>query len=334
MNKKKIIIICAVIAVGAALGFQILKSGNNVGENNENLHVKKGEQSIDADKNKSDDSADNAQVKQVSISKDVSLQKEESTRANLFNDFYDSAIPLSAINELSELPENVKNAVTSTVKSADGVYMIKHHGNKVVMIVDNQSNLRHGIEFVEISVPNGHRTTTTFGYNDKMKDSDNDIWDYDTIGNIQRPLRHSKYNNDGDLEFVETWSYEDSNPVKYEMKDASGKVLSMRKETLDDGTHLRVEHLLYDKDGKTKVNVSVAYEGSDVKRFTYYNADKPAESGSIYAEYKDGSKVKETVYTSDLKVQNVYEPVYTDGKKSEIKVFDGNNKEIKKLVSE
>lgn len=339
MNKKKITI-CIAVILGIFTGLLFFNKGTNevtTEENNKIIQQKNNEQNTKtetADKKSPTNQNEETQVKQVTISKDVSLPKEENTKANLFNDLSGSAIPFSAINEISELPENIRNVVSAAAKSTDGVYMLKHRGNKVIMIVDNQSNLRHGIEFVEISVPSGHRTTTTLGYNDKMRDSDNDIWDYDTVSNVQRPLRHSKYNNEGDLEFVETWNYDESNPVKYEMKDASGKVLSMRKETLDDGTHLRVEHLLYDKDGKTKINVSVAYEGSDVKRFTYYNADKPAESGSIFAEYKDGSKVKETVYTSDLKVKNVYEPTYLDGNRTEIKVFDDKNNEIKKLVSE
>ena len=59
------------------------------------------------------------------------------------------------------------------------------------------------------------------------------------------------------------------------MKDGNGHIISMRKETLNDGTNLRIEHLVYDKNGNTKINVSTTYDGEDVKRFTYYNADKP-----------------------------------------------------------
>ena len=50
-----------------------------------------------------------------------------------------------------------------------------------------------------------------------------------------------------------------------------------------------------------KVNLTVNYDGADLTRFTYYNADKLNESGSVISEYKDGVITKETVYTSDYK---------------------------------
>ena len=79
------------------------------------------------------------------------------------------------------------------------------------------------------------------------------------------------------------------------MKDGNNKPISIKKENLDNENSLRVEHLIYDKDGNTKVNVSASFEGADIKRFTYYNADKPDESASVFSEYLDGMKVKETV---------------------------------------
>ena len=136
------------------------------------------------------------------------------------------------------------------------------------------------------------------------------------------------------MEFVETWNYDDSEPIKYEMKDSNGKVISLRKETLENGTDLRVEHLLYDKDGKTRINVSATYEGEDIKRFTYYNADKLNESGSIFSDYSNGYKTKETVYTSDLKVKNSYTSEYKDDSRTDIIKWDNKNKEVHKYLPE
>jgi len=128
------------------------------------------------------------------------------------------------------------------------------------------------------------------------------------------------------------WNYDSENPVKYEMKDSEGRVISMRNETLTNGTDLRIEHLVYDKNGNTKINVSTTYEGDDIKRFTYYNADKIDESGSVFSDYSDGQKTKETVYTSDLKLKNTYTSDYKDGERENIIIFDNNNQEIKKFI--
>ena len=118
------------------------------------------------------------------------------------------------------------------------------------------------------------------------------------------------------------------------MKDDKGNIISLKKETVSNDNDMRVEHLIYDKDGKTKVSVSASYEGADIKRFTYYNADKPAESGSVFSEYADGQKTKETVYNSALKIENTYTSEYKNGERTEIKVFDQNNQEIEAIISQ
>ena len=116
------------------------------------------------------------------------------------------------------------------------------------------------------------------------------------------------------------------------MKDAEGRVMSMTKEESHDGTNLRVEHLIYDKAGHTKMNISTTFDGQDIKRFTYYNADKPAEGCSIFSEYSNGLKTKEILYTSDLKVMNSYTADYKDGNREEIIKWDSGNKEVQKFV--
>ena len=335
MNNKKVFV-SGLIALAIVLGAQQIIFRNKI----ENPDVQKTAEELSSGQpvpepqavevtNQNDGGQASGKAKQITVAKDVIVSKDKNPSLN--QTIVESGLPISVISELSTLPENIQNTVLDISKSSDGVYMMKHKGNKVLLIVENQANLRHGVEFIEISVPNGHRTTTTFGYNDKMQDSNNDIWEYDKVADIQRPTRHTKYDSDGDMEFVEVWNYDD-NPVKYEMKDKNGKTVSIRKETLDDGTNLRIEHLLYDHNGKTKVNITAAYEGGDIKRFTYYNADKPDESGSVFGEYKDGVKIKETVYTSDFKVKNVFEPIYQDGSTKEIKVLDNKNNEIRTVL--
>ena len=273
-------------------------------------------------------------IKEKSHSKQLQKQSLDENddnyikKANLYNSDNGVVVPLSTISIISTLPQNIQDKVLK-IAETNNIFMTKRIKDKLLVITDNPDNIRHCIEFTEISINNGHQVKTTLGYNDKMKDSDNDIWEYDE--NTKQPVRHSKYNKDGDVEFVETWHYDD-NPIKYEMKDADGHTISIRKETLDDGTNLRVEHLIYDKSGKTKINVSTTYDGADIKRFTYYNADKPSDGGSVFAEYSDGLKTKETVYSNDLKVVNTYTSEYKNGEREDITIWNSNNKEIEKLV--
>ena len=335
MKNKKPVVIIAAACLAAVCAFCAIKlSTKDVSE----LQNKPTEQVSKELKN-----TDKTEITQESSpaaepSKDVktsvmhaSVQKEDSLikHADLYNNAAGDMLPLSAINILSELPSDIKSKVLKLSES-NNIYMMQKNKDKLFIITDNPSNIRHCIEFTEISLKNGHQVTTTLGYNDKIKDSDNDIWEYD---DSKRPIRHSKYKPDGELEFVEVWNY-DNNPVKYEMKDAEGHVISLRKETLDNDVNLRVEHLVYDKDGNTKVNVSTTYEGEDVKRFTYYNADKPNESGSVFTDYENGLKTKESVYTSDLKLKNSYTSEYKDGEREDITVWDNKNKEIQKLLPE
>ncbi len=332
INKKVVIGACLCVLVLCGLPFVVNKNSDSLSPNNDSEAVigktaqKKLKSFPNGTKAKS--------VKQPKESVNVSKSEETIKQSNLYADLLSNSMPLSTIYEIADMSKEVQNAVKNIAENSNGIFMAKKVGNKLLLVTDNPDNLRHGVDFVEISLSNAHLTRTTLGYNGKMKDTDNDSWEYETIGETKVPLRHTKYNKDGDMEFIETWNYDETNPVKYEMKDDKGNVLSLKKETVASENDMRVEHLIYDKEGKTKVNVSATYEGADIKRFTYYNADKPAESGSVFSEYTDGQKTKETVYNSALKLQNTYTSEYKDGERTEIKVFDSGNQEIEKIVAE
>ena len=328
MNMKKIVLGCVIVvcvAGGCFVGLKNFQSDSDV--NNINENVKK-------DKTSDVKKTDNKKLKQTKTSisdNKVSVEKENKflKKADLFDNTPSSALPLSAIAELANLPENIRHLVMNIAEN-NNIFMMKKYHDKLFVITDNPENIRHSVEFTEISLINGHKKNTTLGYNDRISDSDNDNWEY--TDDTKQPLRHTKYNKDGDVEFVETWSYDPNESIKYEMKDAEGNIISLRKETLNGGTDLRVEHLIYDKDGNTRINVSATYDGEDVKRFTYYNADKPKLSGSVFSEYTDGLKTKETIYTSDLKVSETYTSEYKDGSREEIVKWDNKNQEVEKLV--
>ena len=333
MNKKNILIIAAIVCVAYICMFSLIKFVQyNYDKNQNQTEVinNKTEDNVDNDikNSKSDDKIlkqkQNADMKQKS---EESSEKEQTIET--IQDSLSYSLPLSLIAESAKLPSYIKNSIYKLAENSN-IYMVNKCGDKLLIITDNPANIRHNIEFTEISLLNGHQIQTTLGYSGKMKDTENDIWEYNE--ETKQPLRHTKYNKDGDMEFVEVWNYEPENPIKYEMKDANGKVLSMRKETFPDGSNLSVEHILYDKDGNTKMNVSATYDGQDIKRFTYYNADKLSESGSMFSEYADGFKTKEVIYSSDYKVKNTYTADYTDGTRNDIIKWDSENKEVAKFV--
>ena len=264
----------------------------------------------------------------------VEVKKDLSIKTDLYKGVPDSLLPLSAISEIASLNGHVHKTIKELVDNSTGVLYAKCSGNKLVMVVENPDDNRHGLEFVEISADGKHEKIGFLLSKYSEGNTDEDFWEYDVSEDVKRPTKHTKYNSDGDVEFVETWNYSSDEPIKYELKNKDDKVISLVKETIDENNSMRQEHLIYDKDGKTKVNLTVNYDGADLTRFTYYNADKPNESGSVISEYKDGVKTKETVYTSDYKVKNVYEPEYKNGEREGIKVFDNENKEVKTLLSE
>lgn len=338
MNKKKVLIVVAAAAVAIFCSFYFTDKKeaddiqSNIEEKNEMVLTShdKNSQLKDVKTDKTDKknlkkSDDNLKT----LNNEDKIKKDKFiTKTNMHNDIPSSALPLSAISIISEYSDDIQSSIVK-IADTNNIYMVQPKKNKLLIISDNPSNIRHSVEFTEISTINSQQVKTTFGYNDKIKDSDNEKWEYN---DLHQPIKHTKYNKDGDVDFVEVWNYDSNEPIKYEMKDGNGKVISLRKETLENGTNLRVEHLLYDKDGRTRMNVSATFEGEDLKRFTYYNADKPNESGSIFSDYSNGLKTKETVYTSDLKVKNSYTSDYNDDNRENITKWDNKNQEVHKYL--
>ena len=333
MNKKNIILVCTIVVAMClfAGAFFVLKTSSN---NDENI-------SIPVDKKHAESRISKRFVSEKlndknMISKDIQKETFDSNikkqSIKMYDNLPDNMLPLSGITELSGVSEDISKQLEKIVENSNAIYMLKKHGGKIFMIVDNPENTRHGIDFIEISAQNGHKIRTNFGSNGKIKDTDNEIWEYDKNSEEQIPIRHTVFDKNGDVEYVETWNYDD-NPIKYEKKDEEGRVIALKKETVENGTNMRIENLLYDKEGNTKLNVTAVYEGEDLKRFTYYDADNLSNSVSMHNEYENGQKKEEILYTSDLKVKNIYKPEYKDGQRIEITVFDENNNEQAKYTN-
>ena len=253
--------------------------------------------------------------------------KEIVKKADLFSD--NTILPLSAITEIANLPSGIQDDIRKLIENSN-LYYLKRKPDGVFMIVGSSGDekyMRHDIKFVEIN-PEGVQKITNIGQ--EVSDEDGD-WDFNEDSGL--PLKHIKYDEDGDIEYTEIWNYSDEEPVKYEMKNGDGKILSIKKETPDGDTKIRSEHLVYDEDGNTRVNVSASYEGPDITRFTYYNSENPQDGVTLMSEYNDGLKTKETVYSSDYKLQNTYNAGYKDGERVTIKVLDSSNNKVEEIIS-
>ncbi len=253
-------------------------------------------------------------------------------------------LPLISITEIAKLPDNVKKSVDEILESAQGFYYLKYdrENEKVFIILQNpidEENVysRHGLQFAEVT-KDGEKTFKTAGFEGDDGETANavenlkgDLWEFDRTVEPARPIKHIKYKDKHKIEFVETWNYSTDEPVKYQMKNSKKKVISVMKETFDNESNYRREHVFYDDDGNTRMSISVNYDGANISRFTYYDSEDDSENVTIISEYEDGVKIKESIYNEDYELLNTVECDYTDDVRDEIRVFDKDNHEVEKI---
>ncbi len=249
----------------------------------------------------------------------------------------ESSYSLSTVAEFAKLPDGIKNVVKNVAESYQNVYTTYSEKDNIVFIVQelisDKPYSRHGLRKVSISTIDGKVQEKTIGYDSKDEESELDMWQYEKISGHELPVKHTKYNENKEVEFVETWNYNPDENIKYEVKDQFGKPISVMKETLEGDSGLRQEHVFYDSEGNTKLNISASWEGPNIVRFTYFNPDDSVNNIISISEYQDGLKTKETVYNSDYKLRNIYTSDYEEGVRKDIKIFDSDNKEVDKLLS-
>ena len=242
-------------------------------------------------------------------------------------------LPFSTITELAFLPQNVQDEILK-ISEESNLYYLKRNNDSVFLITSSgmdEKISRHDINFIELDFI-GQKKVIPLNNNVQEEDDNGGEWQYDEETGL--PIKHIKYNSKGKVEYSETWNYSLDEPIKYEMKDAKGKTLSVKKETTENESDIRSEHLIYDEKGNIKVNISANYEGPEITRFTYFDADNLDDSITIMSEYKDGLKIKENVYSSDYKLKNTYNAEYKDGERVNIKVLDKTEHEVEEIVSD
>lgn len=261
-------------------------------------------------------------------------------------DLYSSTpydLPLISIYEISKLPQSIKKIVDETLEASQGFYMLKKVNDRVLILLQNpvlESNTyaRHNLQYVEIYL-DGRKEFHNAGYNgidgevfdnfDKGKDA----WVYDKNSEYNLPLKHIAKDEKGKVKFTEIWNYNENEPVKYLMKDAKGNAISIMKETLENESNLRKEHIFYDNDGNITISLTINYDGANISRFTYFNSHDMVDSLSIISEYEDSHKIKESIYNEKYELINTVKSAYKEDTRVELQIYDSENNEIAKLSS-
>ena len=277
------------------------------------------------------------------------VPKATEPKYNLYsNTLYE--LPFSAIMEISKLTPSLQKKIDNLLETSQGFYFFNKQENNIFIILqnpisENNTYPRHELEFVNISLnPNEeYKTTITrIGYcgeeNEILNaidtaDDKQNVWNFDKTTEPYKPLRHKKYNEKGKLLFTEKWDFSENSEIKYQIKDSKGKILSVLKETSDNDSNFRKEHVFYDENGNTTKSFTINFDGANITRFTYYNANDLHNSGTIINEYSDGIKIGEKIYNQDYQLINSYVMEYQDEERKSLKQFDSQDNEVRKISS-
>ncbi len=289
--------------------------------------------------------------KEINTRKDVELKtivkhqaqppKAEVKKYDLYSETpYD--LPLVSIAEISKIPDNIKKVVDSILDSAQGFYYLTVKDEKVFIILQNQiaytnTFSRHNLQFIEID-KDGTVTSHIAGYagidgevENIVSQKKQDEWVFDESVEPFRPIKHTAYDEKGKVKFLETWNYDNGEPVKYQMKDSNKKVVSILKESQDNDSNLRREHIFYDNEGNTTMSLTVNFDGANISRLTFYNSHDKIDSVSILSEYNNGHKTKEHIYNEAYALINIIKAEYMDDRLVAIEVLDAENNLLTKI---
>ena len=159
------------------------------------------------------------------------------------------------------------------------------------------------------------------------------MWFFDKSDDLNKPTKHIVYDEKGKVKFTEYWNYNEKEDIKYQIKNSSKKVISILKESQDNDSNFRKEHIFYDNEGNITISLTINYDGADISRFTYFNSHDMVDSMSIISEYQDGNKIKEMIYNEKYEIINTINSTYKDFERIELQILDSENNEIAKLSS-
>ena len=272
------------------------------------------------------------------VNNPVQTQIIKKEKADLYSEsLYD--LPLISIAEISKLSKEKKAIVDKILESSQGFYYLKLVDDKIFIILQNPvktSNIfsRHDLQFVEISNDGNviYHNAGYYGYEGEYSETNsNDVWTYDNTVEIKRPIKHIAYDEKGHIKFTEVWNYDPENEIKYIMKDSHDKDVSILKETQDSESNYRKEHIFYDNDSQIKMSLTVNYDGANITRMTFYNSHDLVDSVSVFSDYVDGIKTRESIYNEKYELLYTVIPTYTDDVRTKITVLNSKGEEVLSL---
>ena len=287
--------------------------------------------------------AETSQKTQVN-SKQPQIKDKAAIKTNLYTNS-PFTLPFLSITEIANLSDSIKPHINKIINSAQGVYLLKQNlGTKQIIIIpqaptDESMDFypRHNLQIIKVS-PEGHISYNHLGYNgvnneieNAIISSKNEDWVFDKSTEPYRPLKHTIYDNKKHVLFSESWNYDETDPIKYELKNGAGNIISIKKETLEGDTGFRQEHIFYDEDGNIEKTVIITYEGADIKWFTYYDSESPEDNITIESIYEDGLKTEEKIYNQEYKLIETIKAKYTNGILAELAIYDNSDNEILRL---
>lgn len=328
MNSKKFLaggFLCATIVCAAGAIFWYQTNTQNVNEKNTVQTIpQKGEIA--------------PQIADNPATKVTSQEPINSPKVNMYDSEEFRTLPLSAIPQLASISTNARKIIEKFLQNAN-VYYVNLLNDRIIVIKDTSGEeerfTRHDFEVLSVSL-DGTQIKKEIEFSQKMSDeeSEKEIWEYKVLdGDIVVPAVHKSLNENGKVNYIEHWYYNQDDPVKYKVTNVDGRVISIRKSSKRNDGNWSDEHIFYDEDGNTALNISIAYENNDIARFTYYNPQKTETSVTILNQYTDGEKTKETVYTADYQLKNIYTADYTNGKRVNIKMFDSNDNQLSEFLA-
>ena len=252
-------------------------------------------------------------------------------------------LPLFSIVEISKAPLKIKTSIDKILEDSQGFYLLKYDNNKIMAILQNPVEMtnvyqRHNLQIIEID-SEGKIIYHNAGYSGEdgeifdSTSSNKDLWLFDETIEPFRPLKHIAYNEKGKIKFIEIWNYNDDEPIKYQMKDANKKIVSMLKETQDSDYNLRREHIFYDNDGIIKMSLTINYDGANISRVNFYNSHDSIDSISVFTEYIEGNRVKELIYDENFVLKYTVNANYQNDERKKIEVLDSENKKLISISS-
>lgn len=277
-------------------------------------------------------------VEEIPVKKAVQPVVEKNEKADLYSEsLYD--MPLISIAEISKLSKSKKKIVDNLLENSQGFYYLKVIEDKIFVILQNPVNTsdvfsRHDLQFAEI-LSDGkivYHNAGYFGYEgEHLLEDSNEVWTFDESVEVKRPLKHVVYDEKGKIKFTEHWSYNPEDEIKYIMKDSHDKEVSILKESQDNESHYRKEHIFYDNDSQIKMSLTVNYDGANITRMTFYNSHDLVDSVSVFSDYVDGIKTRESVYNEKYELQNTVIPTYKEGIRAKLSVLNAKGEEILSL---